>query len=89
MINHMSRRSVEFEEFLATNGRRSSNADLFITLDKVWPDGNPPADDVARIFLRKPDAPFSTITDRGDWRDGTDLDVVRHRTIGPSRSTSM
>ena len=89
MINHLSRRSVEFEEFLQ-NGRRSSSADLFITLDKVWPDGNPPADDVARIFLRKPDAPFSTITVEAtgeteriwtsfgshDWSEQIDLDVT-------------
>ena len=67
-----------------------ASADLFITLDKVWPDGHPPAADVARIFLRKPDAPFSTITigDTGeteriwtsfgtaDWSEQIDLDVT-------------
>jgi sucrose phosphorylase len=60
MVNHISRRSDEFRQF-ERHGRASASADLFITLDKVWPDGRPPADDVARIFLRKPGDPFTTI----------------------------
>jgi sucrose 6(F)-phosphate phosphorylase len=66
MVNHISRQSREFREF-ERHGRASALADLFITLDKVWPEGDPPADDVARIFLRKPNDPFSdiTITDTG------------------------
>jgi sucrose phosphorylase len=89
MINHISRRSVEFEDFRA-HGRRSPYADLFITVDKVWPNGDPPADEVARIFLRKPDSPFSAVTiqDTGeveqvwtsfgtkDWSEQIDLDVT-------------
>src|SRR3712207_4846242 len=55
MINHISRQSPQFLDFVR-RGRRSPWADLFLTLDKVWPDGSPPAADVARIFLRKPDA---------------------------------
>lgn len=61
MVNHLSRQSPEFLDF-QRRGRRSAWADLFITLDKVWPDGRPPAEDVARIFLRKPEHPFSTVT---------------------------
>jgi sucrose phosphorylase len=34
---------------------------MFITLDKVWSDGQPPPEDVAKIFLRKPEHPFSEI----------------------------
>jgi sucrose 6(F)-phosphate phosphorylase len=89
MINHISRQSPEFQDFLR-RGRASPFADLFITLDKIWPDGRPLAGDVARIFLRKPDAPFSTITvaDSGaeeriwtsfgtaDWSEQIDLDVT-------------
>ena len=89
MINHISRQSEEFEDFLQ-HGRESSYADLFITIDKVWPDGRPPDADIARIFLRKPDAPFSTVTiaDSGreeriwtsfgtaDWSEQIDLDVT-------------
>ena len=88
MVNHISRQSEEFRDF-AQHGRRSPRADLFITLDKVWPDDRPPAEDVARIFLRKPDHPFSTITigDSGeqetvwtsfgtaDWSEQVDLDL--------------
>ena len=61
MINHISRRSPEFQDFLR-HGRRSRYADMFITLDKVWPDGNPPDSDVRRIFLRRPEHPFADIT---------------------------
>lgn len=89
MINHMSRQSPEFQSFLQ-RGRQSPHADLFITLDKVWPNGDPTDGDVARIFLRKPDAPFSTVTiaDTGvreriwtsfgtaDWSEQIDLDVT-------------
>ena len=89
MINHVSRQSPQFVDFLA-HGRRSSTADLFITLDKVWPDGDPDPEDVARIFLRKPDDPFSTvrIADTGTqeriwtsfgtagWSEQIDLDVT-------------
>jgi sucrose phosphorylase len=89
MINHISRQSAEFEDFLQ-RGRESTAADLFITIDKVWPDGHPPAADLARIFLRKPDAPFSTVTIRdtgreeriwtsfgtAEWSEQIDLDVT-------------
>ncbi len=88
MVNHISRQSREFQDF-QEHGRRSRWADLFITLEKVWPGGQPPAADVARIFLRKPDHPFSTITitDTGeqetvwtsfgtsDWSEQVDLDL--------------
>ena len=60
MVNHLSRQSAEFRDF-EHRGRRSEWADLFITLDKIWPDGRPRADDVARLVLRKPEHPFSTI----------------------------
>ena len=93
MINHLSRQSPEFLDF-QRHGRRSTSADLFITLDKVWPDGNPADGDVARIFLRKPESPFSTVTieDSGgqeriwtsfgtaDWSEQIDLDVTSSAT---------
>ncbi|CAG0933766.1 sucrose phosphorylase [Thermoflexales bacterium] len=88
MVNHISRQSPYFQDFIQ-KGRRSAYADLFITLDKVWPDGSPPQADVARIFLRKPEHPFSDIvvqetkqlervwTSFGtrDWSEQIDLDV--------------
>ncbi len=89
MINHISRESREFQDFLR-RGRASAYADLFITLDKVWPDGPPVDADVARIFLRKPESPFSTVTieesgsqervwtsfGTADWSEQIDLDVT-------------
>lgn len=89
MVNHISRRSPEFEDFVR-RGRRSPHADLFVTLDKVWPGGEPAAADVARIFLRKPDAPFSEVVVREtgerervwtsfgtrEWSEQIDLDVT-------------
>jgi sucrose phosphorylase len=88
MINHLSRQSAEFQDF-QRHGRQSAHADLFITLDKVWPNGAPPAADLAKIFLRKPVAPFTTVnigdtdaTERvwtsfgtADWSEQIDLDV--------------
>lgn len=61
MVNHISRRSAEFADFLR-RGRASEFADLFITIDKVWPSGDPSPEDVARVFLRKPDDPFTSVT---------------------------
>jgi sucrose 6(F)-phosphate phosphorylase len=89
MINHLSRSSPEFRDF-ERQGRASPSADLFITLDKVWPGGVPPNSDVARIFLRKPRAPFSTVTieatgaqetvwtsfGTSEWSEQIDLDVT-------------
>ena len=89
MINHLSRQSAEFTDF-ERRGRKSDFADLFITLEKVWPDGEPPATDIAKIFLRKPESPFSSITiaDTGEaervwtsfgtasWSEQIDLDVT-------------
>jgi len=88
MVNHISRRSTYFQDF-ARRGRASEYADLFITLEKIWPDGNPPATDVARIALRRPEHPFTdiTIAETGqterlwatfgsrDWVEQIDLDV--------------
>ncbi|MEX1169397.1 MAG: sucrose phosphorylase [Chloroflexota bacterium] len=89
MINHISRQSPEFQDF-ERRGRRSSYADLFITVDKIWPDGDPPRSDIDLIFLRKPDSPFSTITIRetgeqeqvwtsfgsAAWSEQVDLDIT-------------
>ncbi len=57
MVNHISAKSVYFQDFIA-NGRDSKYADLFITLDKLWPAGEPVKEDLDKIFLRRPE-PFS------------------------------
>ncbi len=94
MVNHISRHSVYFKDF-QKYGRASEWADLFITLDKIWPDGNPPQADVDKIFLRKPEHPFSDIEiettgdveriwtsfgNRVDWAEQIDLDVYSEKT---------
>lgn len=57
MVNHISAKSVYFQDFIE-NGRDSKYADLFITLDKIWPDGKPVKEDIDKIFLRRQE-PFS------------------------------
>lgn len=89
MVNHISRSSPSFQDFESL-GRASRFADLFLTLDKIWPDGQPVAADVARVFLRKPGHPFSDIAirktgqveriwtsfgPRVDWSEQIDLDI--------------
>ncbi len=60
MVNHISRQSPFFQDFVA-RGRKSEYADLFITLDKIWPSSDPTMEDISKIFLRKPENPFSEI----------------------------
>jgi sucrose phosphorylase len=89
MVNHISRSSPYFQDFVKW-GRKSRYADLFLTLDKIWPDGNPPQEDVKKVFLRKPEHPFLDIQieetgeieriwtsfgPRVDWSEQIDLDV--------------
>ncbi len=88
MVNHISRHSPEFQDFLA-HGRASRFADLFITLDKVWPGGEPRPEDVKKIFLRRLAGPFSTVAvgesgaseriwttfGRGEQSEQIDLDI--------------
>jgi len=53
MVNHVSRQSPWFQDFLA-RGRASSFADLFLTMDKLWPYTEPRKEDLSRVFLRRP-----------------------------------
>ena len=57
MVNHLSAKSTYFQDFIE-NGRDSNYSDLFITLDKIWPDGQPIAEEIEKIFLRRKE-PFS------------------------------
>src|SRR5665648_213458 len=57
MVNHISAKSTYFQDFLE-NGQNSDYADLFITLEKIWPDGQPLQEDLEKIFLRR-EKPFS------------------------------
>ncbi|MDP4178506.1 MAG: sucrose phosphorylase [Bacillota bacterium] len=58
MVNHISRQSEYFQDFIK-KGRKSQYADLFITLDKIWKDGQPVQEDIDKMFLRRP-LPYSS-----------------------------
>ncbi|UQZ32828.1 sucrose phosphorylase [Paenibacillus sp. PK3_47] len=58
MVNHISQKSDYFQDFLKF-GRSSQYSDLFLTLDKLWEDGNPVQEDIDKMFLRRP-LPYST-----------------------------
>lgn len=64
MVNHISRHSPEFHDF-AQYGRTSRHDDMFLRLDKFWPDGDAPVGEVEAIFLRKPKHPFIDVTISG------------------------
>lgn len=57
IVNHMSSKSPYFQDYLQ-NGPGSRYAGLFIPIEKYWPNGTPPKQDIERIFLRRP-SPFS------------------------------
>ena len=57
MVNHLSAQSVFFKDFLQ-HGKKSPYADLFLTIDKIWADGEIPAEDFEKIFLRR-NEPYS------------------------------
>ncbi|GAB2566707.1 sucrose phosphorylase [Gracilibacillus alcaliphilus] len=58
MVNHISQKSIYFQDFLQ-KGQTSDYADFFITLDKIWTDGEPVQEDLNKIFLRR-EKPYST-----------------------------
>ncbi len=60
MVNHISQKSEFFQDFLK-HGKKSKYADLFLTLDKIWPDEKPVQEDIDKMFLRK-DLPYSKFT---------------------------
>jgi sucrose phosphorylase len=57
IINHISSKSSYFQDYLL-NGSSSAYADLFIPMEKYWPDKHPPKQEIDKIFLRR-HTPFS------------------------------
>jgi len=57
IINHISSKSPYFQDFLR-NGNNSAYANLFIPIEKYWPDRNPSREEIEKIFLRRQN-PFS------------------------------
>jgi len=60
MINHISRRSSYFQDYLA-HGPNSAYKELFIRFSDFWPQGRPTAEDLAVIYKRKPRDPYIEI----------------------------
>ncbi|HBF40789.1 MAG TPA: sucrose phosphorylase [Anaerolineaceae bacterium] len=88
MVNHISRHSSYFEDFVRW-GRKSEYADMFLTLEKIWPGGIPSEEDLSKIFLRRPEHCFADVKIEStgevervwatfgtrDWSEQIDLDV--------------
>ena len=66
MINHLSRRSPEFLDFIEKHDE-SEYADMFLRFRKFWPGGEPTEEQVELLNKRKPCAPCEEIA----FRDGT------------------
>ena len=60
IINHISSKSLYFQDFLR-NGSNSVYSNLFIPIEKYWPNRNPPKEEIEKIFLRR-QQPFSDYT---------------------------
>lgn len=60
IVNHVSTRSPEFRSFLA-HGEDSPFAGMFLTLDRVFPDGADEAG-LARIYRPRPGLPLTPVT---------------------------
>lgn len=61
MINHISRQSAYFKDFVQ-NKDDSPYKHLFIRYRDFWPGGEPTQQDIDRIYKRKPRAPFTEVT---------------------------
>jgi len=64
IVNHISRESPQFQDYLE-NGAQSKYRDLFLTLDRVFPEGVSEAE-LHKIKRPRPGRPFTTI----DFPDG-------------------
>ncbi len=66
MVNHISKSSPFVIDFLK-HGKASPYADMFLTLEKLWPDSKPNKSDIKKMFLRR-NVPYSVylISDTGE-----------------------
>lgn len=60
MVNHISRQSVYFRDFME-HGSKSDYADMFLSFSKLHPSGDIPADELAKVYTRKPRAPYTEV----------------------------
>jgi len=64
MVNHISRQSVYFQDYFE-KGPDSEYADMFLSFNKLSPDGEISDKDLAKVYTRKPRPPY-TIIHRAD-----------------------
>ena len=64
MVNHISRQSVYFQDYME-KGPESEFADMFLTFNKLSPNGEISEADLAKVYTRKPRPPY-TILHRAD-----------------------
>ncbi|MFX0555467.1 sucrose phosphorylase [Maribacter sp. CXY002] len=87
IVNHMSAQSVEFQDFLE-NGEDSEYAALFLTFDKVFPNGATEKE-LVKIYRPRPGFPFAKMKlksgeERLIWTTFTtnQIDIDVHSTKG-------
>lgn len=64
MVNHISRQSGYFQDYLE-NGEQSEYADMFLSFNKLSPDGEISEESLAKVYTRKPRPPY-TVIERSD-----------------------
>ncbi len=60
MVNHISRQSKYFIDYIK-HGEKSPYADMFLSFNKLAPDGKVSEDDLAKVYTRKPSPPYQFI----------------------------
>ena len=70
MINHISAQSAYYQDFLALKDN-SAYHDMFIRYKDFWLGGEPSAEEIERIYKRKPKAPYAI----AQFADGTEEKV--------------
>jgi sucrose phosphorylase len=64
MVNHISRQSVYFQDYIE-KGQDSKYADMFLSFNKLSPNGEIDEEILAKVYTRKPRPPF-TMIERAD-----------------------
>lgn len=60
MVNHISKQSVYFQDYLE-KGPDSEFADMFLSFNKLSPNGEISEADLAKVYTRKPRPPYTVI----------------------------
>lgn len=68
MVNHISRQSIFFQDYLE-KGADSEYADMFLSFDKLAPNGVISDDDLSKVYTRKPRHPYQIIERRDGSRE--------------------